>query len=190
MKRTHLITSFILALILLLTMVACAAPMPADPAVDAVLSMAKTADTGYLEMHLLATDTDGYAREIICRDFYEPSHLDSMDSCGAPVPLPPPVADEYASHININKHKGTARFQNSWVDLTVAASGSTYSAETIGSKKDGGSWWTSCSGTGSVTGTFTWGSKVYTFDTNEADIMLKDYHQSTGGGGEEPEEPI
>jgi hypothetical protein len=182
MKRTHLITSFVLALILLLAMVACGAPMPADPGVDAIVSMTKAVDGGYCQMQLTLTDTNGYTRTITCRDFYDPSHPDSMGIWDVPIPFPTPVADEYASHITINKYKGKARFQNSYVDLTVSASGGTYSAETVGSKKDGGTWWTTCSGTGSVKGTFTYGETVYTFDTHDATITLIDLHEVKGGG--------
>jgi hypothetical protein len=169
MKRTHLIASFGLALILLLTMVV--------PAVAA-----KRVDNGYcwLSFHYdWITDTDGNHWLIECGDNYGPSSNDYMylrsDDAGVFVEG---SSSSYEYDSRINMKRGIATMTNSYVNLTATASGNSSYYFSGGSHKEG-QWNTYYEwGPGSLKGTVTVGSTVYTFNYTSTSpaLYLEDWH--------------
>lgn len=166
MKRTHLIASFALALIFLLTMVVPA--MAAKP-VDGGYSWASTCEA--------FDDADGNDWYIDVYSYYGPPLHDGVIICSNDLGI---NIEDYGYQIvncRINMKRGIARFQSSYCDLTVTCTNSTKFVS-VGSRKE--KRWDTCYdlGPGTIKGTVTYEQTVYEVDiTISGDgLYLEDFH--------------
>jgi hypothetical protein len=176
MKMTRLAASFGLALIFLLTMI--------------VPAMAKPVDSGMFEFGTdqWIVDTSGNHWVIDCRDWADPNYLDYIYlDCYTPnwgtelVNIDSSLNASYEYNSSVNMRRGTAKLVNPYVNLTVTASGNKSYYSSGGSHKEG-SWWTAYGdGPGSLKGTITVNSTVYTFNyASTSDFLfLSDFHYIT-----------
>lgn len=162
MKRTYLVASFGLALILLLTMV--------------VPAMAKPIDHGYnwAYMYSSVDDAQGHDWYIYVLNYHDgtPGFVDIYsEDLGIDIYAYANVT----SRVNMNR--GIATFQSSYCDLRVTCTNSSY-FNTWGSHKDG-AWGTYYNwGPGTIKGTVTYNQNVYTVNITITgnDLYLEERH--------------